>query len=68
MKAKFWDVKTRENIEAEVLDCVTYANGRSAFKAKTADGRPLTRFVKADEAAAFKGAAPAKKCGCCKKK
>ncbi len=59
MKAKFWDVKERKTVEAEVLDCVTYANGRSAYKAKTADGRNLTCFVSAEAAAKFK------KGGCC---
>ncbi|MGN0866515.1 MAG: hypothetical protein ACI4SG_02405 [Oligosphaeraceae bacterium] len=67
MKSTFWDVKTRKSVEAEVLECVTYENGRSAFKAKTADGRNLTRFVSKDEAAKFDGKAPCKK-GCCKKK
>ena len=62
MKAKFWDVKNRETVEAEVIDCVTYANGRSAFKAVTKDGRNLTRFVSKDDAAKF--AKPAKACKC----
>lgn len=63
MKASFWDVKERKNVEAEVKDCVTFANGRSAFKAVTEDGRSLTRFVSKEEAAKFKGGC--KKC--CKK-
>ena len=62
MKASFWDVKNRANVEAEVLDCIQYPNGRYAFKAKTADGRSLTRFVSKADAEAFK---PAGKC--CKK-
>lgn len=73
MKAKFWDVKTRKSIEAEVTELVTFDNGRSAFKAVTADGRSLTRFVSKADAEKFAAAdgkaakAPAKKC-CCKKK
>ncbi len=69
MKSTFWDVKTRKSVEAEVLECVTYDNGRSAFKAKTADGRNLTRFVSKEEAAKFNGgkACSGKKCGCKKK-
>lgn len=68
MKAKFWDVKTRKSVEAEVKDCVKFDNGRFAFKAVTKDGRNLTRFVSAADAAKFgpaKPAKPAKKC--CKK-
>ncbi len=63
MKAKFWDVKTRKEVETEVLECVTYDNGRSAYKGKTADGRNLTRFVSKADAAKFKGG----KCTKCKK-
>jgi len=52
MKAEFYDVKNRCKIEAEVTAKVTYGSGnriRYAFKAKTDDGRNLTRFVsKAD--------------------
>lgn len=58
MKAKFWDVKTRKSVEAEVTECVTFENGRSAFKAVTKDGRNLTRFVSKEDAAKFNG----KKC------
>ncbi|MCQ2402811.1 MAG: hypothetical protein MJ202_03695 [Lentisphaeria bacterium] len=67
MKAKFWDVKTRKSIEAEVTELVTFDNGRSAFKAVTADGRSLTRFVSKADAEKYAAKAPAKKC-CCKKK
>lgn len=61
MKASFWDVKKRENVEAEVKEVVKFENGRYAFKAVTADGRSLTRFVSAKDAEAFKGGK------CCKK-
>ncbi len=48
MKMKFYDVKTRKSVEAEVTDKQTY-KGRSgvryAVKGKTSDGRNLTRFV-----------------------
>ncbi|MBQ4107470.1 MAG: hypothetical protein IJC73_07840 [Lentisphaeria bacterium] len=48
MKHKFYDVKIKEAVEAEVLECVTYGSDtrtRYAFKGKTGDGRPLTAFV-----------------------
>ncbi len=61
MKATFWDVKARKKIETEVIDCVTYPNGRTAFKGQTKDGRSLTLFCSKDDAAKFKG-------GCCKGK
>lgn len=67
MKAKFWDVKTRKSIEAEVTECVTFDNGRSAFKAVTKDGRNLTRFVSKADAEAFNAKCPAKKACKCKK-
>ena len=48
MKMKFYDVKTRKSVEADVTDKQTY-KGRSgvryAVKARTSDGRNLTRFV-----------------------
>lgn len=48
MKMKFYDVKKRQSVEAEVTDKKVYT-GRSgkryAVKAKTSDGRNLTRFV-----------------------
>ena len=49
MKAEFYDVKKREKIQATVTEKVVYGeagNERYALKAKTADGRNLTRFVK----------------------
>jgi copper(I)-binding protein len=52
MKMMFYDVKTRQKVESEVTEKLTYdVNGqtRYAVKAKTSDGRNLTRFVsKAD--------------------
>ena len=72
MKDTFYDVKLRKKVEAEVVDKVKYDNGRCALKAKTADGRSLTKFISAaDYEKAVVGAAPkaacAKKCGCKKK-
>ena len=52
MKAKFYDVKKRETIEATVTDKVTYGGKgreRYAFRAATNDGRNLTRFVSKKE-------------------
>ena len=49
MEHTFYDVKTKEKVTATILECVTYTKGSRtsyAFKAKTADGRPLTAFVK----------------------
>ena len=51
MQHKFYDVKAKKAVTAEVTKKVTYKNkktGRTsyAFKAETADGRPLTAFVK----------------------
>jgi hypothetical protein len=52
MKMMFYDVKTRQKVESEVTERVTYpVNGqtRYAVKGKTSDGRNLTKFVsKAD--------------------
>ena len=52
MKASFYDVKKRKKVEAEVKEKVKYGkpgNERYALRAKTPDGRNLTRFVsKAD--------------------
>jgi hypothetical protein len=48
VKFEFYDVKTRKKVESEVIDKVFYVQGRSrryAFRAKTSDGRNLTRFV-----------------------
>ena len=53
MKKTFWDVKARKKVEAEVIDCVQFANGRYAFKGQTKDKRSLTVFVKAAEAEAY---------------
>ena len=63
MKDTFYDVKLRKKVEAEVVDKVKYENGRYALKAKTADGRSLTKFV---SAADYEKAAvcAAKACGC----
>ena len=46
MKATFYDVKMRKKLEAEVADKVKYDNNRFAIRAKTPDGRNLTKFVK----------------------
>ncbi len=49
MKDTFYDVKKREKVQAEVIDKVEYGkpgNKRFAFRAKTPDGRNLTKFVK----------------------
>jgi hypothetical protein len=52
MKMMFYDVKTRQKVESEVTERVTFlVNGqtRYAVKGKTSDGRNLTKFVsKAD--------------------
>ena len=52
MKHKFYDVKVKKAVEAEVTACVTYGKGtrtRYAFKGQTKDKRSLTAFVgKAD--------------------
>lgn len=51
MKDSFYDVKQRQKVEAEVTEKVTYGNPgnqRYAFRAKTSDGRNLTKFVKKD--------------------
>ena len=48
MDYKFYDVKTKSSVEAEVKEKVSYGkpgNERYAFRAKTADGRALTAFV-----------------------
>ncbi|MBI2621474.1 MAG: hypothetical protein HYW63_02390 [Candidatus Levybacteria bacterium] len=48
MKSTFYDVKIRQKVEAEVTGKQEYqANGQTkyAFKAKTSDGRNLTKFV-----------------------
>ncbi len=51
MKEVFYDVKNREKVTAEVTEKVKYGkpgNERYAYRAKTADGRNLTKFVKKD--------------------
>lgn len=51
MNAEFYDVKTRKKIKADVTEKVTYGKGgrqRYAFRAKTKDGRNLTKFVSKD--------------------
>ncbi|MEA2013181.1 MAG: hypothetical protein U9O87_08950 [Verrucomicrobiota bacterium] len=48
MKQEFYDVKAKAKVTAEVTEKVVYGEGSStryAFKAKTEDGRNLTRFV-----------------------
>ena len=48
MKDVFYDVKLRQKVDAEVTEKVTYGSGtrtRYALKAKTSDGRNLTKFV-----------------------
>ena len=52
MKAEFYDVKNREKIQAAVTEKVKYGDKgreRYAFRAKTNDGRNLTRFVSKKE-------------------
>ncbi len=52
MKATFYDVKLRKKVDAEVTEKVVYGEKgkeRYALRAKTSDGRNLTKFVsKAD--------------------
>lgn len=48
MKMKFYDVKTRQSIEADVVEKKQYESRgqvRYAVRGKTPDGRPLTRFI-----------------------
>lgn len=48
MKATFYDVKSREKVEATVTEKVVYGEKgreRYAYRAKTGDGRNLTKFV-----------------------
>ena len=48
MKMKFYDVKTRQNVETEVTEKKEYQSRgqvRYAVRGKTSDGRALTRFV-----------------------
>jgi hypothetical protein len=48
MKATFYDVKSKQKIEADVTDKVIYGEGgreRYALRGRTPDGRNLTKFV-----------------------
>ena len=52
MTDTFYDVKAKTKVEAEVIGKVVYGEGtkqRYALKAKTADGRNLTKFVGKDK-------------------
>jgi len=71
MKEEFYDVKTRAKVKAEVVSKKKTDAGRCQIFAKTADGRNLPKFVKADDYDTKYKAVPeikaaAKKC-CCKK-
>lgn len=47
-KAKFYDVKTRQSVEAEVTGKRVYegkGGKRYALRGQTSDGRNLTKFV-----------------------
>lgn len=52
MTQEFYDVKLRKKVTVKITEKVTYGQGnrlRYAFRAKTDDGRNLTRFAsKAD--------------------
>lgn len=52
MKMKFYDVKTRQSVDADVVEKKEYQSRgqtRYAVRGKTSDGRWLTRFIsKAD--------------------
>ena len=51
MKMKFYDVKTRQNVETDVTEKKEYQSRgqvRYAVRGKTSDGRALTRFVSKD--------------------
>lgn len=48
MKTTFYDVKTRQKVEADITGKIEYqVNNRTryAVKGKTLDGRNLTKFV-----------------------
>jgi len=48
MKSTFYDVKLRQKVEADVTQKMVYGEPgkeRYALKAKTSDGRNLTKFV-----------------------
>ncbi len=51
MKMTFYDVKSRQKVDAEVTDKKEYTSRgqtRYAVRGKTPDGRPLTKFVSKD--------------------
>ena len=48
MKHKFYDVKTKQSVEAAITEVKKYGTGtrtRYAVRGKTKDNRPLTAFV-----------------------
>ena len=48
MNAEFYDMKAKAKVTTKVTEKVTYGEGtktRYAFRAKTQDGRNLTKFV-----------------------
>ena len=48
MEVEFYDMKAKTKVMAKVSEKVTYGEGtktRYAFRAKTKDGRNLTKFV-----------------------
>lgn len=48
MKTSFYDVKTRQLVEEEIVEKIVYGEKgkeRYAVKGKTPDGRNLTKFV-----------------------
>ncbi len=52
MKTTFYDVKTKSKVEADVTEKVVYGEEgrkRYALRAKTSDGRSLTKFVSKDD-------------------
>lgn len=52
MTATFYDVKLRKKVEAEVTEKVVYGKEgrkRYAIRAKTNDGRNLTKFVSKED-------------------
>lgn len=52
MKATFYDVKSRQKVDADVSEKVVYGQGgreRYALRGKTTDGRTLTKFVSKDD-------------------
>ena len=51
MRTTFYDVKTKQKVEADVTEkvvCGQPGNERYALRAKTDDGRNLTKFVSKD--------------------